>query len=282
MKDKMRGKIKGEMKKGFRKKKSLGQNFLKSKSAVRNIVLSGEIISEDTVLEIGPGKGILTQALLETPAKIIAVEKDDRLIPELKERFAEEIKKEKLQIIHGDILETPIENIIPEGNYKVIANIPYYITGALFRLLLESKNPPTRMVVLVQKEVAERIVARDKKESILSLSIKAYGNPKIIERVSKKMFSPVPKVDSAVLLVSEINKSFFENMGERTFFKWIKAGFSQKRKKVIRNLEAVATKEVLNQIFANLNIDSGSKDEGLTLEQWKNFYKGKPRAEDPV
>ncbi len=282
MKDKMRGKIKGEMKKGFRKKKSLGQNFLKSKSAVRNIVLSGEIISEDTVLEIGPGKGILTQALLETPAKIIAVEKDDRLIPELKERFAEEIKKEKLQIIHGDILETPIENIIPEGNYKVIANIPYYITGALFRLLLESKNPPTRMVVLVQKEVAERIVARDKKESILSLSIKAYGNPKIIERVSKKMFSPVPKVDSAVLLVSEINKSFFENMGERTFFKWIKAGFSQKRKKVIRNLEAVATKEVLNQIFANLNIDSDSRAEDLTLEQWKNFYKGKPGEEDPV
>lgn len=278
----MRGKIKGEMKKGFRKKKSLGQNFLKSKSAVRNIVLSGEIISEDTVLEIGPGKGILTQALLETPAKIIAVEKDDRLIPELKERFAEEIKKEKLQIIHGDILETPIENIIPEGNYKVIANIPYYITGALFRLLLESKNPPTRMVVLVQKEVAERIVARDKKESILSLSIKAYGNPKIIERVSKKMFSPVPKVDSAVLLVSEINKSFFENMGERTFFKWIKAGFSQKRKKVIRNLEAVATKEVLNQIFANLNIDSDSRAEDLTLEQWKNFYKGKPGEEDPV
>ncbi len=266
----------------FRKKKSLGQNFLKSRGAVKNIVISGDIKDGDMVLEIGPGKGVLTEALLATPAKVIAVEKDNRLIPVLEKKFEKEIQEKKLILLHGDILETPIEDIIKGGEYKVIANIPYYITGALFRLFLENENPPSRMVVLVQKEVAQRIVAKDKKESLLSLSIKAYGKPKIIDKVSKKMFSPQPKVDSAILLVSDINKSFFstqnrsvsdeQSLSEQEFFKLLRAGFSQKRKKLIRNLEAVAQKENLERIFLENKLDPNSRAEDLSLEQWRNLY----------
>lgn len=255
----------------FRKKKSLGQNFLKSKSAIRSIVRAGEIIEGDTVLEIGPGKGALTRALLETPAHIIAIEKDDRLIPELEETFAKEIAEKRFTLIHGDFLEMTIEEIVPKGPYKVIANIPYYITGQLFRKLLEEERSPTRMVVLVQKEVAERIVARDGKESILSLSVKAYGVPKIIEKVSKKMFSPMPKVDSAVLLVSSISKTFFDSISEESFFSWIHAGFAQKRKKLIRNLEAVETKENLEKVFTELSLDTNIRAEALALDGWKKL-----------
>lgn len=259
----------------FRKKKSLGQNFLKSKSAIRSVVRAGEIQEGDTILEIGPGKGVLTKALLETPADIIAVEKDDRLIPELNQTFEKEIESGRLKIIHGDFLSMSISEILGEKSYKVIANIPYYITGQLFRKLLEEERSPTRMVVLVQKEVAERIVARDGKESILSLSVKAYGVPKIIEKVSKKMFSPPPKVDSAILLISSISKNFFDAFSEETFFSWIHAGFAQKRKKLIRNLETVETKENLEKIFTNLSLNTNARAEEVSLLTWKNILTGK-------
>ncbi len=252
----------------FKKKKSLGQNFLKSKGAVRTIVSSGDIRSGDTIVEIGPGKGALTSALLQTKASIIAVEKDDRLIPELETLFASDISSGKLSIVHGDILEIPIRDIVGNKPYKVIANIPYYITGLLFRKLLEEEQNPTRMVLLVQKEVAQRIVARDEKESILSLSIKAYGKAKIMDTVSRKMFSPQPNVDSAILCVSDISKAFFQNFAEKTFFAWIKAGFAQKRKKVIRNLESIAPKEKLQAIFTELSIDTNSRAEDISLSQW--------------
>lgn len=253
----------------FKKKKSLGQNFLKSKSAIRSIVTAGDLAPDDTVLEIGPGKGVLTEELLATGANVVAIEKDDRLISELNEKFADHIKNNKFTLIHGDILDTPIERIVGDKSYKVVANIPYYITGILFRKLLEKERQPTRMVVLVQKEVAERIVARDKRESILSLSVKAYGEPKVVEKVSKKMFSPQPKVDSAILLISNISKKFFDSISEESFFNVIRAGFSQKRKKVIRNLEQVIPIEKLKKVFGELKLDENMRAENLKLAEWK-------------
>lgn len=255
----------------FKKKKSLGQNFLKSKSAIRSMVLSAEITPGETILEIGPGKGVLTEALLEAGATVIAVEKDDRLIPELQIRFEKEIASKQCTLIHGDILDLTIEEILGKTPYKVVANIPYYITGILFQTLLEHSRPPEHIVVLIQKEVARRIVAHDKKESILSLSIKAYGTPKLITTVSRKMFSPQPNVDSAILSISHITKDFFDSFSEELFFSWIRAGFAQKRKKLIRNLEIVEKKEILEKIFSVLHIDTNTRAENVDISTWKQI-----------
>jgi len=154
----------------MRPKKSLGQNFLTSQSVVDKIVETANLDSQDVVLEVGPGKGILTQALLEKAGKVIAVEKDDALIYLLKERFAEEIKNEKLILVRGDILKFDFEEYnLKNDSYKIVANIPYYITGEFLRSVLSSSFQPSQMVLLVQKEVAERI-ARSKKESMKKLS----------------------------------------------------------------------------------------------------------------
>ena len=160
-------------------KKSLGQNFLKSKTALLAMIKAGEIISDDIVLEIGPGQGALTEKILETGAKVIAVEKDDRLIEVLDEKFAESVKNSQFTLIHGDILELDLNKMgLKNGNFKLIANIPYYITGLIFRKFLSGDIQPKKLVIMVQKEIADRIVARDGKESLLSLSVKAYGDVK--------------------------------------------------------------------------------------------------------
>jgi 16S rRNA (adenine1518-N6/adenine1519-N6)-dimethyltransferase len=158
-----------------RAKKSLGQHFLRSASAIRAIVSAGEVTEKDTVLEIGPGEGVLTLALLNTGAKVIAVEFDHSLIPILSERFSAEISSGQLTLIEKDILLfNPASCQLKASGYKLVANIPYYITGAIFEKFLTEKTPPSCLVVLIQKEVATRIVARDHKESILSVSVKAF------------------------------------------------------------------------------------------------------------
>jgi len=252
-------------------KKSLGQNFLKSKSAVGDIIKAGELSSADTVLEIGPGKGVLTEALLAAAGKVIAVEKDDRLIEVLNEKFATEIKEGRLQIIHDDALEVHITL----DSYKLIANIPYYITGILIRKFLESENQPEKMVLMVQKEVADRIVARDGKESILSLSVKAYGNPTYIKKVPARYFSPAPKVDSAVLLIDKISKKFFieNNVPEERFFTIVKTAFAHKRKLAMRNLESTFSKEKIERSFLIANIEKTIRAEKIPLEKWFSICK---------
>lgn len=258
---------------GMYAKKSLGQNFLKSMGAIRSIVGAGTIKEGEIVLEIGPGKGVLTEELLAAGAHVIAVEKDDRLIPILSVTFEKEIRNGMLTLVHGDILETHVESLVLGKQYKVIANIPYYITGLLFRKFLEEERQPTTIVVLVQKEVAKRIVARDNKESILSLSVKAYGNAKIIDTVDKKMFSPQPKVDSAILAITDINKHFFTDIPEKTFFEYIHAGFAQKRKKVVSNLGNITDKKILEVFFTQHNLNPNARAEDLTLSDWKNIIQ---------
>ncbi len=247
-------------------KKSLGQNFLKSKQALMAICNAGELKKEDRVLEIGPGKGALTKFLLEQSNNVFALEKDTELIPFLSEKFEEEIKKGFLKIQEGDVLT--FDEIEVQAPYKLIANIPYYITGEIMEKFLSSKNQPERIVFLMQKEVVDRIMARDGKESILSMSVKAYGTPKYIQKVQAKAFNPAPKVDSAILAIANISKKRFTNVSEKAFFNTLKTGFAHKRKQLINNLEKLTSKEVLNSLFNELKLDPKVRAESLTLDQW--------------
>src|SRR3989344_767210 len=220
----------------------LGQNFLRDTSVLTRIIEAGEIKKGETVLEIGPGEGVLTRALLDAGANVLAVEKDARLVKHLDSRYPSEIASGQLHLINDDILKLDISSLFANcklgiSSFKLISNIPYYITGEILRKFLTANAQPTLMVLLVQKEVAERIV--DTKESILSLSVKAYGTPSYICTVPRTAFDPEPKVDSAVLKIESISRAFFEdsNMNEDEFFKLVRSGFAHKRKRLGNNIE---------------------------------------------
>lgn len=249
-------------------KKSLGQNFLKSQKVISKICETGNLIPGETILEIGPGKGALTEKLLKNGVKVIAIEKDDSLVKFLQEKFEKEIQANQLILLNEDILEFKIPKNIQK--YKLIANIPYNITGAIFKKFLEKEKQPEKMVLLVQKEVAERIIARDQKESILSISIKVYGIPKYIMTVSKKLFSPSPKVDSAIISISNISKDNFKNKNsEKMFFEVLKTGFAHKRKMVISNLtKLLKSKSSWEEIFKKIKLDKNIRAEDLTVKNW--------------
>jgi len=253
-------------------KKSLGQHFLNSPQIITDIVSVSNISKDNSVLEIGPGEGILTEALLKTGANVVSVEKDDRLIAPLQRKFAKEIVLRKLNLIHSDILDLELPHII-SGPYKIVANIPYYITGQIIRMFLESDKQPESMTLLVQKEVAERIVARDGKESLLSLSVKIFGEPKLSRTVGRGAFTPQPSVDSAVLLIENISKKKLEGIKEENFFKIIHAGFAHKRKQLLPNLASVYEKSLLIKVFKELGFDGKVRAEDLKLENWISLCK---------
>ena len=227
---------------------------------------AGALSARDTVFEIGPGTGMLTRSLLERAGKVVALEADHELIPVLTEQFAPEIKAKKLKLVEGDIRIFDLGDL-PRG-YAVVANIPYYVTGEIIRKLLSSKQKPSRVVLLVQKEVAERIV-RSKKESLLSLSVKVYGSARYCFTVPRGAFRPAPKVDSAVLSVSDIRAPFSTQKAEDAFFAILHAGFGHKRKRLAKNLEAVATKEKISIAFAGLSLSPDSRAEDVPLATWK-------------
>lgn len=217
-----------------RAKKSLGQNFLMHARIAERIVLVAKLASDAVVFEIGPGTGMLTRELLKLAHTVIALEADKELFEKLQTDFASEIAEKRLELIHGDIRAFDIMTL-PQS-YALVANIPYYLTGEIFRMFLESENQPSAMTLMVQKEVAERI-ARDKKQSILSLSVKAYGTPKLEFTVPRGAFIPAPKVDSAVFTVRDISrKNFASRDMEKRFFALVHAGFAHKRKFVRKNL----------------------------------------------
>src|SRR3989344_4519147 len=212
----------------MRAKKSLWQHFLRSKRALDVIIEAGNIMKNDIVLEIGPGEGILTERLLKTGVKVVAVEKDDDLYEFLKTKFHKEIKKRKLILMHEDILDFDFKKLTAKS-YKLIANIPYNITGAILKKFLSAEHQPKQMVLLVQKEVAKRIV--EEKSSILSTSVKVYGKPRYVETVKAGSFTPMPKVDSAIIAIDDISKDFFKGFDEKEFFEMLRTGFRSKRKK---------------------------------------------------
>ncbi len=260
--------------KNFRAKKSLGQNFLKSASALMTIVNAGEIDADDIILEVGPGKGALTEKLIFFAGKVIAIEKDHELFEFLKGKFKTAIDTGKLDLIHGDILDFD-QNLLKfyDLPYKIIANIPYNITGAILKKFLSSNHQPERMVLLVQKEVAERIVARDGKESILSMSVKVYGKPKFIKKVPARYFSPAPKVDSAIISIENISKNSFTwtsdvQVNENRFFEIVKAGFAHKRKMLASNLEVGLPSGEWREKFKECGISEKTRAEDIELKDW--------------
>ena len=210
-------------------KKSLGQHFLTSKETARRIVGAIALSAGDTVLEVGPGKGVLTELLLQTGATVLAIEKDARMIALLKEKFS---NSKNLTIIEGDILDKTTHNQLPT-TYSIVANLPYYITSHFLRLFLEEiEQKPTSMTIMIQREVADRILATPPHMSLLSLSVQAFGVPKKVCNVPRKQFSPPPDVDSAVITIQNISDTFFtkNNVTPQEFFSAIKKAFSQKRK----------------------------------------------------
>lgn len=261
--------MKEQIQKVHRAKKSLGQNFLKSEIALKKIIEAGEIKKEDIILEIGPGKGALTKKLLEKADKVIAIEKDEDLFIFLQEKFQKEIEKGKLVLLNSDILELEVKEFAVLS-YKIIANIPYNITGAILKKFLTEENQPKMMVLMVQHEVAKRILAKDGKESILSISVKVYGEPKIVMKVAKRYFSPEPRVDSAIIKIANISRKLFleKKIGEKKFWEVIHAGFAHKRKILISNLKNSIEKQDLKHIFEKLKLKEKVRAEELTLSDW--------------
>ena len=256
---------------GLRPDKRLGQNFLQDPYALQRIAESAEIRSTDTVLEIGPGLGSLTRHLAAAARQIIAIELDERLFPPLEAVIA---PYTNIQLIHGDILEINPAKIIDQPEY-LVANIPYYISSAVIRHLLESDPKPRRIVLTIQKEVAERICAGPGDMSLLALSVQVYGGPRMAAHIPADAFFPAPKVDSTILVVDIYQSPLIPALSLDKFFQLIKAGFSQKRKTLRNSLSAglhtspTETEEMLRLA----GIDPMRRAETLSLDEWGKLCK---------
>jgi len=250
--------------------KRLGQNFLIDKNVLKKIVEAAELSINDVVLEVGPGIGNLTIELAKKIKKVIAVEKDKRMVEILKERLKEE-RIENVEIINEDILKF-LPSFKMRGSYKVVANIPYYLTSRLIRNLLEMERKPKLIVLMVQKEVAQRICAKPPKMNLLAVSVQFYAKPKIVSFVSKNCFWPRPKVDSAIIKIEPKKEDLTD---KDLFFKIVKAGFSQPRKQLINNLskKLKEKKEIIKKFLSEAKILPIKRAEALSIEDWKKLTK---------
>jgi len=257
--------------------KSKGQNFLLNDKILDKIVKAADLKPSDIILEIGPGLGILTEVLAKKVKKVIAVELDKKLASFLSKKFAQE---KNIEIIQGDILSPEVslclrKKLVIRGGYKLVANIPYNITGAVLRKFLSQKPKPKTMVLMLQKEVGERIVEKNKKKSIISLITSFYGQSEIFGFVSKNNFWPRPKVDSVILKINLFSKNRLDiNIKkEQNLIRVIKAGFSSPRKQIVNNLIKNWPKEkVLNSLLL-AKINFKSRPEEINLEKWATIYR---------
>ncbi|MEK7124417.1 MAG: 16S rRNA (adenine(1518)-N(6)/adenine(1519)-N(6))-dimethyltransferase RsmA [Patescibacteria group bacterium] len=268
---------------GAKPSKRFGQNFLIDKRILSKIIEAAEIKPTDTILEVGPGVGTLSQELAKKAEKVVAIEKD----PKMTEILQETLKEYKnVQILQGDILKNfkfddfkLISNFkFQISNYKVVANLPYYITSPVIRMFLEAKNQPEMMVLMVQKEVAQRICAKPPKMSLLSVSVQFYSSPKIISYVSKNCFWPSPKVDSAILKIAPRNYAETRaesrgNINSKLFFSIVRAGFSQPRKQLAGNFskQLKKDKKIIELWLSKNNINPKQRAETLSIQDWVNL-----------
>jgi len=255
---------------GIKPKKSLGQNFLIEAAGLNKVVDAAQLQPEDEVLEIGAGLGSLTYLLAQSVRQVVAVEIDKAILPPLREALT---NFENVQIIEGDILEKNPDDLMQGKDYVVVANIPYYISSAIIRHLMEAANRPKRVVLTVQKEVAERVIARDGKMSLLSLSVQVFGQVSMAGVIPAGSFLPAPDVDSAVLKIELYSEPLIPLANEKVFFKIAHAGFSQKRKTLRNSLSgglgmpALQTEEIL----AKAEIDPQRRAETLTIPEWNKL-----------
>jgi 16S rRNA (adenine1518-N6/adenine1519-N6)-dimethyltransferase len=258
--------------------KGLGQNFLIDKNVLDKIIDSADIKKSDVILEVGPGMGVLTQELAQEAKKVIAVEKDKIMIEILKETLN---GFNNVEIIQGDILKNKLQ--LPK-KYKLVANIPYYLTSPLIRKFLESENQPQEVILMLQKEVAQRICSKPPEMSLLAVSVQFYAESKIISYVSKNCFWPSPKIDSAIIKIVP-NKPFDSAQGKKQiqrdlFFEIVKAGFSHPRKQLVNNLTSLKSLngvkldkvKISNWLLRN-NISPSQRSETLRVSDWANLTK---------
>ncbi len=247
----------------LRPSKKYGQNFLINEEVIEQIVESAEIKKTDTIVEIGPGFGPLTFALSERAQKIIAFEIEKKLAD-----YWSDKKPGNVEIVWGNALKH-LDNM-PDKKYKVVANLPYQITSPIIRAFLETNNPPAQMILMVQKEVAERICARPGDMSVLSVAVQYYAEPKIIAKVLRSNFWPEPRVDSAIIKLSLSKKQITAEKTQK-FFQLVKAGFSSRRKLLIKNLEPIfgkKNKQKIREAFEKINIKQTARAQELSIEQW--------------
>lgn len=251
---------------GIKANKGLGQHFLVDADSVESIVAAGQISVEDTVIEIGPGLGVMTDELAKTGAKIVAVETDATLVELLRRRLPENVRVEEADIMQFNLGDLP-------AGYKVVANVPYYITSSIIRLLMESANPPSLSVLLIQKEVAERLVARPGQLSILALSVQYYATAEIVQVVDRDKFYPAPKVDSAVVRITRRPRPAFE-ADPHKLFRLIKAGFGEKRKQMHNSLAGglQLTNQQSAELIAEAGLSATARAQELDLNQWQALY----------
>ncbi len=249
-------------------KKSLGQHWLFDKPTLYKIVESAEVSKNDTVLEVGPGRGSLTEVLAEQASKVIAVEFDADLVPGLKATFA---TKDNVEITQADILDYDLSNLAV--GYKVVANIPYYITSPIIQKFLQDHNQPSVMVLLIQKEVAQRIVAKPGQMSVLAVSVQLKAEVELVANVGKELFQPPPEVDSAILKIIPRIKPLFD-VDEQKFFSLVKAGFGEKRKMLRNSLAGGLQKEPtqIEELLKQSGLDVTARAQELSLSQWRVLY----------
>ncbi|MDX2075017.1 MAG: 16S rRNA (adenine(1518)-N(6)/adenine(1519)-N(6))-dimethyltransferase RsmA [bacterium] len=248
-------------------KKSLGQNFLHDPNALDKIISVSELSPTDTVLEIGAGTGALTEKLAQTVKRVVAVELDDRLFTVLR---AEMERYPNVELLFADILQVNLAEVMGDDPYVVVANVPYYITSAILRMLLETSHRPTRLIMTIQTEVAERIIAKPPDMSVLAVSVQFYGTPDIVARFNPAVFYPRPEVGSAVLRVITHDAPVIDVPSEALFFRVVRAGFGQKRKQLKNSLASgLAMKsEEAGNLCTQVGIDPMRRAETLTLPEW--------------
>lgn len=248
-------------------KKSLGQHWLTSESALQAMVRGGDVQPNDVIVEIGPGQGVLTKELVKIADRVIAVELDSALVAQLPGR----VPADNLKIVETDILSFNFTEL--PKDYKVVANIPYYLTNKLVRTLLETPNSPSRIVLLIQKEVAERIASQPGAMSILSVSVQFYCEVELSDVVPAKSFTPPPEVDSQIIVLKRRKAPLFD-VDQAQFFRLVRAGFGEKRKKLSNSLSGglQLDKQTTTQLLATCGFDEMVRAQELSLDDWHKLY----------